>query len=173
MRNRKRLLIVLFLLLDIFIVGFVIYNFQAKPEKAHFHAGFQVYADGKLQNFSDAKYMKEAPCTLEGTDLNEDVQMDKAHLHDMAGNVAHAHVKGGKWEDLFKNIKYTFPDNKPVEGYVNGKAVNNILQYQINPYDSIIIVVGSQPNDINTYLKGAVTRDEIVTEEKKSENCGT
>ena len=170
------LLIVAFVLLDALVIGVVAYKFYTKPQKAHFHAGFQVYVDRKLQDFSDIKYMNITPCALRenmgGPESPEDLQMDKAHLHDNIGDVVHAHIKGGTWSDLFTNVKYDITAKGEVQGYVNGKAVDNILKYKIQPYDSIIILIGNNEN-IDQYLPNAVTKDAIVKAEKMSETCGT
>lgn len=172
-------LIVAFVVLDAVVlgtVGYRLYVNATKPEKAHFHAGFQVYVDRKLQDFSDIKYMNVTPCALRKdmgeSESPEDIQMDKAHLHDNIGDVVHAHVKRGTWGDLFKNIKYDVAAKGDVQGYVNGKAVNNILKYKIQPYDSVIMLVGNNKN-IDQYLPTAVTKDAIVKAEKMSETCGT
>src|ERR1700730_17097255 len=74
-----------------------------KPKPVHFHAGFQVYVDDKLQDFSDFKYMHEAPCTVNGKPLTNnhvDEQIEKAHLHDQIGDVVHVHRLGATWSDL-------------------------------------------------------------------------
>jgi hypothetical protein len=174
---KKRLIrigIVLFLLIDVGIIGYFLQKKFIKPEAAHFHAGFQVYIDDKLQDFSDTKYMETKPCANDEGDETkspEELQKDKAHLHDNVGNVVHSHVKGGTWEDLFRNIKFNIHPEKGITAYVNGKEVKNILQYPIHPYDSAIILVGKH-GDKDTYLKNAVTKAEILKEEKNSESCG-
>lgn len=172
-------LIIAFVLVDIAVlgvVGYKLYQNYLKPEKAHFHAGFKVYADGKLQDFSDLKYMNTTPCALNENqnehESPEEIQMDKAHLHDNIGDVVHAHVKGGKWGDLFKNIKFDIAAKGNVQGYINGMPVDNILQYDIKPYDSVIMLVGNNKN-IDQYVPNAVTKDAIVKAEKMSESCGT
>lgn len=171
------IVIILFLLIDAVIVGFVINKLYFKPQKAHFHAGFQVYADGKLLDFSDEKYMNTTPCALRDhsnkTETPEDLQMDKAHLHDNIGNVAHAHVKGGKWKDLFQNMKFEISSKGIVKGYVNGEPIDNILNYDIKPFDSVIFLVGDKNKGIDAYLLNAVKKDEIVKAEKMSETCGS
>ncbi len=75
-----------------------------KPKDLHFHAGFQVYVDDKLQDFSDNKYMDETPCTKNGKplpDVKVDDQLEKAHMHDHKGYIVHVHRKGSNWSDLF------------------------------------------------------------------------
>ena len=170
-------LIIAFLLIDVVIIGFVLNKMYNKPEKAHFHAGIQVYVDGKLQDFSDEKYMNTTPCALKGEsnehESPEEIQIEKAHLHDNIGNVAHAHLTGGKWKDLFQNMKYDIESKGVLTGYINGKPADNILDTKINPYDSVIILAGTVPNETEPLLKKAVSRDEIVKAEKMSENCGS
>lgn len=169
------ILIIAFLLIDAVIIGLFFNKFYNKPEKAHFHAGIQVYVDGKLQDFSDVKYMHTMPCSVKESknehESPEELQMDKAHLHDNIGNVVHTHVKGGKWEDLFKNMKYDISSKGTVKGFVNGKEVDNILGKNIEPYESIIILVGNNKN-INAYLEKSINKETIVKAEKMSESCG-
>lgn len=176
---RKKIILILiltFLIVDSLVIGVVAYKFYTKPEKAHFHAGFQVYLNGKLQNFSNLKYMNVTPCALRKdtgkSESPEDLQMDKAHLHDNIGDVVHTEVKGGTWGDLFKNIEFDIAAKGEVQGYVNGKEVDNILQHKIAPYDSVIILVGNNKS-IEQYLPTSVTKEAIVKAEKMSETCGT
>lgn len=152
------------------------YQYITKPEKAHYHAGFQVYVDGKLQDFSGIEYMNTVPCTdrheLGESTSPEEIQKDKAHLHDEIGDVVHAHVTGGTWGDLFTNMKYDFPSGKEVQGYIDGKPIDDIRNYPIKPYDSVIILVGSN-KPIETYQPNAVTKETIIEAENMSETCGS
>ena len=36
----------------------------------------------------------------------KEIQLEKAHLHDMIGDVVHVHYKGTRWKDLFANLNY-------------------------------------------------------------------
>lgn len=164
---RKIITIILFFLLGIF-TAYVIYKTVFKPKYIHYHAGFQVYVDGKLQDFSAAKYMSLLACGEHGNTRVE--QLQKAHLHDRNGKVVHVHSEGVYWEDLFKNIQSEFPANKQMTAYINGDKVSDILKQKIEPYDSVIILVGSYDIDKN-YNAQAVTKDEILEAEKKSESC--
>lgn len=137
-------------------------------EEVHFHAGFQVYLSNQRQDFSDFKYMQVSPC---GSDVApQDEQIEKAHLHDGVGDIVHAHVNGGTWGDLFQNIKYTFPENMQVQGYVNGQRVPEILSMPIIPNSSVVIFIGENKN-IDAKLASRVTQEHIQEVEKKSENC--
>ncbi len=143
----------------------------AKKE-VHYHAGFQVYADGKLMDFSDLKYMQVVPCTTGGAEIHMDEQIEKAHLHDNIGDVVHVHRQGATWSDLFKNIKYDIEQGKINVAYKNGKVTQNILNSPIEPYDSIIISTG-RTKLTGSELKKAVTKARILEAEKRTESCGS
>lgn len=169
----KKILIALVVVLILVIIGyFILPRFISPKDKVHYHAGFQVYVDDKLQDFSDWKYMHEKPCSVDGKpiDSHEDEQIEKAHLHDQTGDVVHVHREGAKWKDLFTNIKYPINDKNLVV-YVDGKKVEDFLNKSIEPYESVVIFIGSHKDD-EKYLKNAVKRDYIEKIEKKSETCG-
>lgn len=173
---QKRLLILIPLVIIssalIAIYAVNLYKNKTTPKKVHYHAGFQVYVDEKFQDFSSQKYMKEVPCTVSGGKENheEDIQLEKAHLHDKVGNVVHVERAGAKWNDLFVNIGYTIPKDETLLGLVNGKRVDNILNYPIRPYDSVIFILG-KPGKVNVLLKKGVTIDQIKKAEKQGESC--
>lgn len=144
-----------------------------KPKPVHFHAGFQVYKDGEMQDFSDFKYMHEAPCSIDGKPIEGakvDEQLEKAHLHDQVGDVVHAHRTGGTWKDLFMNIKYPIQQN--AVAYNNGQKVDNFLDKEIVSYESLVIFEG-KPGNVEELTKKAVTKDHIVEIEGRSETCGS
>ena len=154
-------------------IAFLLSQTVFKPKPVHFHAGFQVYADDKLQDFSNFKYMHQKPCTIDGKPMEgekEDEQMEKAHLHDQIGDVVHVHRAGAKWKDLFINIKYPMNENN-ITGYINGVKTENILDQKIEPYQSVVFFVGKHTDD-KKYLEKAVKVDYIKKIEKKSEQCG-
>jgi hypothetical protein len=139
------------------------------PAKLHYHAGFLVYVDGKIQDFSAGKYMNIDFCSAPHTvETPQEIQIGKAHLHDNVGDVVHVHRAGAVWGDLFTNIHYTFPVGKPITGYVNGYAVPDILTYPIRSYDSIIIIVGKSSG---VDLTKMVSKSHILDVERHSESC--
>lgn len=143
-----------------------------KPEEVHYHAGFRVYIDGQLQNYSAAKYMEIEPCTTSSHQEKEDDQAEKAHLHDGVGDVVHVHRNGAVWGDLFKNIKVSFDPGKQVVAYQEGGGVlPDIFNQSIKPYQSIVILVGDQAN-AKELVKNAVTLEHIKDVEARSETCG-
>lgn len=168
----KKVLIVLLALISIgTIVTVILPQTILKAKAVHYHAGFLVYKDGKLQDFSDFKYMHEKPCTSDGKpieDPNPDEQMEKAHLHDNDGDVAHVHREKARWKDLFQNIKY--PIDPTITAYVNGQKVDDILEKKIEPNESVVFFIGKNTNEKELSEK-AVTVQRIKDVEKKSESC--
>lgn len=147
---------------------FLLQKKKQEVNKVHYHAGFQVYVDNKLQDFSGIKYMSIKPCGEEEKEHEENEQLEKAHLHDKVGDVVHVEAVGAKWKDLFINISYELNSSKQMTGYVNGRKTEDILEYPIKSYDSIIIFNGNADEKL---IKNAVTKQKIRDAEKKSETC--
>ena len=164
-----------FAILALFVVVIVVWTVLNKPaeETIHYHAGFQVYVNNKLQDFSGQKYMSAKPCGDhdEIEHSAEDIQNEKAHLHDQNGDVEHTHEPNAVWGDLFKNIDYKFPSGA-MKTYVNGELYNDdILKKPIVANESVVIFVGTN-TDIDKKLAGAITKTRILEIENKSEDCG-
>ena len=103
----------------------------AEDEGIHFHAGIQVYVDNELQDFADLKYMKQDPCDdkHEATDSPEEEQLEKAHLHDLNGDVVHVHRDQATWADLFQNMPYELPVGSPIV-YIDGQLFDGDILTQ-------------------------------------------
>jgi hypothetical protein len=140
-------------------------------EDIHLHAGFQVYKDNKLIDYSGFEFMKVEPCSLETHSEELDLeheQLEKAHLHDSVGDVVHVHREGAAWGDLFANIKV---EVSAKEVYLNGGLYEgDIMAYKIMPYDSVVIFDGEN-TDIENKLQNEVTKEHIIEVENTSENC--
>ena len=161
--------LIFLLLLGLSLLSLLVFHTSLKV--VHYHAGFQVYNNGQLVDFSDWKYMDTKPCTANGQEIgHQDDQIMKAHLHEQVGDVVHVHREPAYWRDLFINSKYPLPSY--VVGYINGIKVNDILDNQIHPYDSAIFLIGTH-RDISYYMPHAVTKNYIQSIEKHSELCGT
>jgi hypothetical protein len=150
------------------IVGVIAgFKYFYRDQAVHYHAGFQIYVDDKLQDFSDYKYMSVVPCT---DDQHKEAVESKVHLHDGVGNIVHVHAPGVVWGDLLKYLKFTVDPKKPVEAYVNEKKVNNIMTTPIYPYDSLVLIIGNH-KDISQYLKKALNKKYILDKETSSGIC--
>lgn len=168
---------VFFLVLLIFVGGIFLQRYLKKTtnthDEIHYHAGFHLYNDGEMADFSDTEYMHVNPCYADehrDESTKEEIQEEKAHLHDHIGDVAHVHQPGAVWRDLFYNIDYEIDKN--VTGYINGEKVENILDRPIKEYDSVVFVAGDT-GDLETKLQNTVTKDHIISVENKSESCGS
>ncbi len=135
MRNLPAILLALCV-----IATLIIFLKFSHHKDVHFHSGFQIYIDGKLQDFSNPKYMSLIPCS---NDDHQKETEDKAHLHDGVGNVVHVHQAHVVWNDLFTYLKLSVDKNKSVEAYVNGGKIKNIFTTEIQPYDSLVLLIGS------------------------------
>ena len=166
----KKIYIVIFLLIFLILSGIAIYNSANNPP-VHYHAGFQIYMNGKLQDYSSTEFMHLKPCGAhENTGDKEDEQLEKAHLHDNVGDVVHVHREGVVWNDVFTKLKVTLPSTKSIAAYINGKQISDVKTYPIKPYDSLVLMIGKKDT---SFLKQAVTMDHIKKNEKKSESCGS
>lgn len=168
--NKYRLVLLSGISILVCIILFIIVKYTFFPAQIHYHAGFLVYLDGKLIDFSKNQYMTQDYCKLESEKLTPaQIQIDKAHLHDNIGDVVHIHAPGARWKDLFYNLKFTFPASRKISGYIKGQEVPNILDQPITPYESVIITIGSSKG-VN--LTKYVTKKQIREVEKISESCG-
>ena len=167
----KKLLILFIMFLA--AVSLLYRQYGAKPSpEIHLHAGFQVYQNNVLQDFSDFKYMNIKPCDEDDIahDDPANEQNEKAHLHDKVGDVVHVHRANVVWQDLFTNLNVTI--NPTPSAFINGQPISDFLQTPIQAYDSLVIFEGEN-QAIETKLKTAVTKDHILEVEKRSETCGT
>lgn len=144
---------------------------EQSRREIHYHAGFQVYHDDTLKDFSLLEYMHIEPCTEEEheaeTPSAEEEQIEKAHLHDFVPDVVHVHREGSTWQDLFTNLGYPID---PTAAYVNGEKVDNILNSPIRAYDSAVFFAGTN-TDIEGKLQKAVNREHIEATEAEGESC--
>lgn len=157
----------------IILSAFVLLHKKQEVKKVHYHAGFVVFNDNKQVNFTDFKYMLVRPCTTskkEEVEAEEDSQIEKAHLHDSIGDVVHVEKENSKWSDLFTNLKYPI-DYRNTSAYLNGKEVDNFQDLIIQPYDSLVILIGK--SDSKIALSKAVGIKHIKETEKRSEYCGS
>lgn len=171
----KKFIYVIFALLIIGSLG-IIFRTQIQAalfpiKEIHIHAGFQVYENGKQKSFADLRYMNDKPCGSHAPGEHVDEQLEKAHLHELVGDVVHVHREGATWGDLFTNLKYpNAADN--TEAYINEKKVDNILKEEIKPYDKVVIFIGNRDKDLKPYFAKQVSQDHILKTEKRSEKCG-
>lgn len=168
---RRKIIGIIAVIIMIVVSYFTYFTFKeiTTPKKVHYHAGFVVFKEDKRVNFSDFKYMRVKPCTEDKNheDSVEDVQAEKAHLHDLVGDVVHVEEKNAYWRDLFYNINYKLEYSNAV-ALIDGKKVTQFENRKIQPDESLIILIG---NNKSNHLQDAVSKSYINEKAAKSEDC--
>lgn len=174
MKKSLYIIWVVVLVVTLGVTGFFVLQGKTQlfvPKKIHTHAGFVIFENNKKLNFSDMSHMKMEPCTNDNSHEEksspEDIQIEKAHLHDNVGDVIHMEREGATWGDFFANSHINL-DYSKTTGYINGQKIENFQDKKINPYDSLVVFIG---NNDPKHLKEAVTKERIMEEEKKSDSC--
>jgi hypothetical protein len=169
-------IVILFFLLSLtwflFVIWYKVVPHQA--QKVHYHAGFIVVEDGKLVDFSKPKFMSFTPCVVASAkeeETSEQMQIEKAHLHDEIGDVIHVEEDDAKWGDLFTNLHYPI-NYSETEAFINGKKVPNIQNMPIKHYQSAVIFIGNN-QDTQKFLNQAVTEQHMIETAAKSRDCGS
>ncbi len=152
-------------------------------EKVHEHADFKVYLNGKVFDFTQAKYQSSDTNPLD----------PDAHLHDGNGDVTHKHRKGITLSYFFKSIGMNFDKNcfaldtkeqlcsendRALKFFVNGEPNDMYGDYEFTDLDKILISYGSD-NQIEIQRQlNSVTDDACMYSEKcpergapPTENC--
>lgn len=160
---------ILVLAILIAAIGWFFYfrNSSHQKEEIHYHAGFQVYKDNTLVDFSDLQYMNLRPCGV--SNEKEDPQIEKAHLHDGVGDVVHVHRPDALWKDLFQNIKY---DISGAEVWKDGKKQENFLEQPIQANESVVFFLGNTDKK-EEKINNRVRVEKIKLVEQQSESCGS
>lgn len=144
------------------------YFYTRKPLPPHFHAGFQVYENDHLVDFSGDQFMHLEVCTTEPHALDNDPK-GNVHLHDGIGDVAHVHRPGVVWGDLFNNLDFPLPASSAA--YLNGQKADAFRTTLIKPYDSLVVFIGTN-SAIDQKLAKAVSKAHIQAVEQIKESCG-
>ncbi len=166
----KKILILFIIAVILLASSIVIFKKLLTPQKTHYHAGFVIFQNNKKLIFSDTQYMFLEPCVLnskhEGSP--QDIQIEKAHLHDNVGDLVHIERTGAIWKDLFTNTRYPL-NYAMTTGYINGRQVNNYQFQSIKPFDSLVVFIGKNDPKL---LSQAVTKGYMIKIAKKSTTCG-
>lgn len=137
-------------------------------EDVHFHAGFQVYRDNELIDFSGMEHMTIVPCSTE--DAEEHSEDDFIHLHGEVGDVVHIHGPGVIWADVFEHLD--IPVQTHLIGYIDGEQISDVLLKPVEPYQSSVFFIDST-DDIQEKVDNRISRERIEEVEEQSEACGT
>ncbi|MCA9390300.1 hypothetical protein KC571_02745 [candidate division WWE3 bacterium] len=169
--NRTRIisaLVVIFLI----IIGFIYTSSTGVTphEEFHVHAAFQQFIGDERQSYANEQFMHVEPCTLDDHHNDSAKTPDeKAHLHDLNGEVVHVHDETATWNDFFTGLGVTLPEN--AIGYINGVEDNNFLDAPIENYDRLLIV-DENTTDIDGKIYNLPSVEDIRSVENASESCG-
>lgn len=141
----------------VIISGFIWFYFESSKEPMlndiHTHADFKVYLNGEEYDFNQTKYM-----TTENVTISPFM-----HLHDNNGDVVHQHMSTVTFSEFFYTLKMDLTDScftldngtsyctdseKNLRMFVNGKEVFELLNYEFNDLDRILITYGTDDESI-------------------------
>ena len=148
--------------LILLVVRFFTYN----PPRIHYHANFEVFINGRQEQFKDNFYYESegAACTAEGNITPP----DRAHMHDNINNVIHVHDHAVTYGQFFQNLGWAVnprfvntptqlllaDDTHKVTFLVNGQPVPNIANQVIGDRDKLLVDYGSgSPSDLQKEYK--------------------
>lgn len=158
----------------VWISGILAQSTFAQVEEVHYHAGFVITVDGQVQDYSAIEYMHVSPCSSDSkshvaVDLT-DVQ-ERVHLHNQVGDVAHIHAQEVTWRQLFESLGIQELLERTVQMYDSSQSVvENGIDTVVVPYQSVVISIGTQANDVNSLF---VAQEKILEVEEQIENCGS
>ncbi len=112
------------------------------PKEIHEHADFAAYINGRQINFSQDKYMHNESPEQEASAGHGAEDDEKAHMHDLAGWIAHKHAADATWGIFFRNINITF--NPACFAFEEGGYCNNAT------HELRLFVNGQQNNEFGT-----------------------
>lgn len=140
-------------------------------EDVHYHAGFKIFKDNEEMDFSALEYMRVQPCSVDGEhedDHEEDG--DIIHLHDLVDDVVHIHGPGATWGMVFDYLKID-TTSASVKAFNAGQEIETPLVSAVEPYQSMIFLVGENPLVDATDNEQYLTDDYIKKIEEKGESC--
>lgn len=172
-RNSKIILIIvisILLLASLFVGKYALNHDEPVHDDVHFHAAFKVYIQDKQEDFGQFKYMHLEPCTLDEKEEEGLVDIkDKVHLHNNIGEVVHIHAPGITWRDLFVSLEREDLFEEDVDFYKNGGKVVNLLDEEIQEYDSVLFMIDSNTDNLSELY---TTKQAMLEAEAKLEDCG-
>lgn len=150
-----------------------IFSESKQHDDVHYHAGFSVFVDGVLQDYSGAQFMKISPCLLD-EDHEHDFSdvTERIHLHNGVGTVVHVHAEGVTWRQLFESVQIAHLLDREVYTYRNGEPAPELLDAVVMPYESVIFAFGNDVSETERE-QGTVTKAQIDHAEAQVEACGT
>ncbi|EKE15436.1 MAG: protein-disulfide isomerase [uncultured bacterium] len=145
---------------------------QEESQSVHFHFDLKISLFGKALDLSLPKYQSDQ----EGNELDE-----KIHLHDGNGKVVHIHARGSTLGYFLKTIGFTFDgvcletdskekyckkDLNTLKIFINGKEIENAMNYEPKDLDQILIYYGEDNQELIDQEISLVSNDSCIYSEK-------
>lgn len=165
----KSLRVIIALIVLVIILALLYFLGKKRPsEDVHYHAGFKIYVDHNIQDFSKSEYMHIDPCSEEVVH-EEDIPQERAHLHDGIGDVVHVHSQRATWGDLLTTLRFS-KEEKDINFYLNGQKTSDLTDVIIKPYDRMLLLIGKGEAS-QEELDSVPAKDMIEQAEKNTESC--
>lgn len=148
---------------------------EQTEEEVHYHAGFKIFQNNEQMDFTDISYMWLEPCEAHSDDeeeTNDAQDTEFIHLHDSVGDVIHIHAAGATWGNVFEYLRLQDIDPSRITAYANGEIVADPLQKSVEPYQSLIFLIGENPTIVPSELSNYITKEYVMDVESNGENCG-
>lgn len=126
----------------IFVLGFVgagIYESSrsGENEELPINAGFRIYIDDVLQDYSNADFARQKPCNNENSPI---------FITSEFSDVVFVESENQTWQDLFDALKINLADFPRPVIYANRLNAPDLLTDEINNLDSAIFILGESQN---------------------------
>lgn len=118
----------------------------------HTHFDVKIFVDGVSLDLSQDKYQSK-----EGAELNPDI-----HLHSKNGKIVHIHKKGATLGELLASLKL----GSTGKLYVNGSLKGDLVGYEPQDLDHIVIVLGKATDAQIKTMLASVSNDACIYSEK-------
>lgn len=130
-----------------------------KDDTVHHHANFELYVDGKRDEFKSFTFYEEVQACSSDAVNNPKIRV---HMHNQENSVVHVHAPAVTWGHFFANLGYTLggkviktdsgvyvdgENGKKLTFVLNGKDVTDISNKVIDSEDALLINYGDENSE--------------------------
>jgi hypothetical protein len=190
MQNTKKIrtstILIIAISLTIFIISIIVAGVilaqrngyfvqESEQEDVHYHAGFQIYVNGKLRDYSADEFMHLESCNLKSDHEESSDPKERIHLHENYGDVTHVHAQGVTWRELFESLEIeNILEVELRKTLLNGELAEDLIDREVGEYDWAVFVFGGKAGIQNDkIIENMITVDYIKEAESAIESCGS